>query len=73
MDHQLQYMILKRDIFLHCVDTGIDYYDFWDIWAEYINEDPAVFDIFFEYPYDQITEMSKDARVDLLIDVCTLD
>lgn len=54
----------------HRIETGIDFDDFVDIFACQIQH-PEVFDIFFELPYNYISETSKDFRIELLIDVFT--
>ncbi len=61
---------IRQAIYEHCVETGIEFDDFIDIFGCQI-EHPEVFDIFFELPYNFISESSKNHRIELLIDVLT--
>ena len=69
MDPNLQ--SVKQAIFDHCREAGISFEDFVDIWAGRANEDPEVFDAFFEFKWEEISEEAKDARVELLMDIFT--
>jgi hypothetical protein len=66
------YKTVRQEILDHCSESGVLFDDFCDIWISKVNDDPTVFDIFFEAPFSEISEIAKNARVELLIDVFTI-
>jgi hypothetical protein len=61
---------LKQIIHEHCEETGLSYDDFVDIFGPQI-ESPETFDIFFENPFNSISKMAQEMRIELLIDILT--
>ncbi len=62
--------MLRRAIHEHCVETGISFEEFTDIYGPQIKI-PEVFDVFFLYPFCSLCEFGKSLRIKMLIDVLT--
>jgi len=61
---------IKQAIREHCSETGIEFNDFVSFYLHQVQE-PDVFDLFFEYPFDQISPEEQNRRIDIIIDALT--